>query len=262
MTVKPAQTPEYAILRPLVASLRHSALVRELRAKVNNSLLKPVRQAGLDIDWQDSSFDTEKPEKGDDAAHTVSPESSCQSGFIYVLPTQKTVRVVMTSHLGSPTYGTRYEVSGLDHVFAPVKQNVYPNLKTAVSGLTELLRLDLVALTMSIMAKGSDENSLLSGTWEVSRPHDGELTLRSAKTQKVVAGMRIDVVDAKLILRVSPAKPEYQKAKRILAWAWSHGPASDWPVVTGHSGDVGIDLTDAERLSFREVVEKSLALAR
>lgn len=262
MAASPSQTPEYAMLRPLIASLRHCALVHELCAKINERLLDPVRRAGLDIDWQDSSSDAEKSEKEKDADHIISPDRPSRSTFTCVLPTQRTVRIVVTSHLGSITYGTRYEVSGVDHLLAPVKQNVYQTLETAVSELTELLILDLVALTTSIGAEGLDEASLPTGGWEVSRPHSGELTLRSTQSRKVVAGMRIDVVDAKVILRVSPAKPDYQNGKKILAWVWSRGGLSRQHLLTGHSGDVGIDQTVAERLSFREVVEKSLALAR
>ena len=261
MVSKPSQAPEYAILRPLIASLRHYALIHELCAKISERLLDPVRRAGLDIDWRDSSSDSEESEETKDVNHIVSPDRISRSTFTCVLPTQRKVRIVVTSHLGSPTYGTRYEVSGVDHLPAPVKQNVYQTLDTTVSGLTDLLILDLVALTTSILAKGLGEASLPTGGWEVSRPHSGELTLRSSQSQKVAAGMKIDVVDAKLILRISPAKPDYQKGKKVLAWVWSHGELSRQHLVTGHSGDVGIDQTVAERLSFREVVEKSLAIA-
>ena len=262
MVAKLTQIPEYAILRPLVASLRHRALVSELRAKINESLVEPVRQAGLDTDWQDSSSATGKPEKGIDVDLTISPDESCRSSFTYVLPTRERVRIVVTSHLGSPIYGTQYDVSGPSHGFAPIKRNVYHDLKTAVGGLTDLLMLDLVALITSITIDSSNATNLPSSGWEVSRPHNGELTLRSQKSRKSVAGMRVDVIDAKLILRVSPAKPEYQKGKKILAWMWSHRTASNQHSVTGNSEDINVEQNVAETLTFSEVVERSLALAR
>ena len=260
MGAKPAQSPEYAILRPLVASLRHRAVVHELHAKVITKLLEPVRRAGLDIDWQDTS-DFGKPDTEVDADRTSPPNKPCRSIFSCVLPSQRTLRLVVTSHLGSPVYGTQYELSGLDYVFTSVKQNVYHDLETALKATSELLTLDLAAFAASITTKSSEDSASPTGGWEVSRPHRGELTLRSTKSRKVVAGMKLDVVDAKMMLRISPAELEYQKGKKILAWAWSHGPASKRPLVIGHSGDIGIDQTVAERLSFREVVKKSLALA-
>ena len=259
LTTVRSPTLEYAILRPLVANLQHRVVVDELRSEVNRSMLEPVRRAGLDIDWQTDSDEAEESKHEGATDDFISSNKPSRSLFRLVLPTRRKVKITVTSHLGSPIYGTQYEVSGLECRFASIKQATHHKLGTALSGLSRLSILDLCAFIEDIPSKASDTNK---GRWKSTRPHIGELVLPSAKSGKPIATMRVNLADGRLVLKIAPARPEYTKGKKVLAWAWSHGRLSNAPVTTGQSDDIGIEEKVADKLDFREVVEKSLALSK
>ena len=260
LVAKPHQTPEYAILRPLVAGLQHRVAVDDLRFRIKRRLLEPVRLAGLDIDWQDTSPDSGQS-ANDRLGQVISSKGPTQSVFSLSLPTGKTARVTVISHMGSPVYGTQYEISGIDRDFASVKPKVYHNLETILTGLAELLIIDLVSFIASVTTDVHDRAEKSSKRWTVSQPHSGELKLQSPETSKIVAAMRVDIADGKLILRISPAKADYQKGKKILAWTWSNPVAANMASITGHPQDIGIEQGIAEKLTLGETVRTSLNLA-
>ena len=259
LTTVPSPTLEYAILRPLVANLQHRVVVDELGSEANRSMLDPVRRAGLDIDWQTDSDDAEESKHEGATDDFISSNMPSRSLFCLVLPTRRKIKITVTSHLGSPIYGTQYEVSGLEYGFASIKQATHHKLETALSGLSRLLILDLCASIEDVPSKASETKE---GRWKATRPHIGELVLPSAKSGKPIATMRVNLADGRLVLKIALARPEYTKGKKVLAWAWSHGRLSNAPVTIGQSDDIGIDEKVADKLDFREVVEKSLALSK
>lgn len=263
---KPSQISERAILRPLVSKIRHNVAVHELRCSLGKEVLEPVRRAGLDIDWQDAYRENNESLAEPNADQSISSNKPCQSCFNLILPTQQRVQVTLTSLLGSPIYGTQYEISGLVYDFARMQTAFYHDYDTVLGALLGLLKLDLVALAASIRGNtsksaGSAVNGESSRTWQISRPHNGELSLLSQNSAKPIAAMRIDIGDGALGLRLAPATLEYQKQRKILNWCWSRRGIPNQPMLTGNPEDVEIKKSVAEKANFSEVVRLSLGLA-
>ena len=254
MLLRSTPLGEYAVLRPLMSHLRHRAATGQLETQVNNSILGPVRRAGLVIDWQAGSLDISDFQSSGSAVYGFASNKASRSRYSLILPSKKHVQVTVTSHLGSPVYGIQYEISRLDHHFAPVAKAVYKSVGTASNALLEMVTLDLVACAASVTSSETSD-----GRWSVSRPHKGELVLSSRKSRSIPAEMRIDLSGGYLVLRLAPTTPEYQKGKKVLAWAWSDRESS--ARVSGNPTDVGISKDGAEKLSVSEVVEQSLNMA-
>jgi Subunit 17 of Mediator complex len=255
---------EHAILRPLISKLKHRVAVEELQSSVDKKILEPVRRAGLDIDWQHGTTQDSEVRPDDAQKEFIVSNQPRRSVFNFVLPTHRQVYVTITSHLGSPIYGNKYDVSGLDDEFAPVKPASYKTLDTTLGALLELSRQDLVIFVASLeVPNHSDkhEDKTKGLRWKVTRPHHGELTLSSTRSLRLVAKMRVEMVNSNLVIRLAPAAPEYQKGKKVLAWTWGRRGMSNGAMVTGNPEDVNIDKAVAENLTLGEVVEKSLSLA-
>jgi mediator of RNA polymerase II transcription subunit 17, fungi type len=254
LTAQPRHSEEQMILRPLIAHLRHRARVDDLTSWVSSQLLAPVRNAGLDIDWQISpSIEalTEQSELPDFSS--VKPS---RTDFSFVLPSHHSARVHVVSSLLSPVYGTQYEISAVHYESSTISAATYQNVTDCHDALAHLLKMGLTFLAASISKSATDKKDSDPGhaEWQVSRPHGGELSFTPKQSRKSSAGMQIDVQSGVITLRVSPFNAEYLKGREGILWSWA---GLVRPSLSGRPEDIGIDKVKAERLSFSEVVTQS-----
>ncbi|PYI11065.1 hypothetical protein BO78DRAFT_334076 [Aspergillus sclerotiicarbonarius CBS 121057] len=182
---KRRHTPEYQLLRPVMAYLQHSAHVRWLESFLND-IYRVLRAAGLQCEFHAVPFSSVSLPRMHPAVPKVEglvqqflmPFESTFSGNL-VTP-QSSFRVKIRTNPVAPPFGTQYDIS----VDLPHHPDVQPPSRVglqsdAAAALTHVFKLDIVS---AIAAHGSKsvQDSTRKGdpgllTWEAAYPHHGEL---------------------------------------------------------------------------------------
>ncbi|KAB8264662.1 mediator of RNA polymerase II transcription subunit 17 [Aspergillus pseudonomiae] len=192
LTPKRRQTPEYQLLRPVMAYLQHSSHVRWLESLLNdiNQILK---SAGIPSDFTATPFSSlslQRTISGLPKVEALVQEFLLpyESTFSAQMATpQSSFRVKVRTNVTTPPLGTHYEIS--------VNMPQYPDVRPpnriglqdeAASVLTHFVLLDI--LTAITHAKGLSVNGIKQETgklltWQAAYPHNGELLALSSAGQ-------------------------------------------------------------------------------
>ncbi|KAA8642539.1 hypothetical protein EYZ11_004508 [Aspergillus tanneri] len=194
LTPKRRHTPEYNILRPIMAYLQHSSHVRWLESFMKDTS-QVLQSAGLGSEFTAAPFSSVRRPSPDSSVPKVEALVQTflmpsESIFSRKLATaQSSFHVRVRTNVVSPPFGTHYEIS----VNMPQYPSVQPpsriGLQDEVSRvLTHFIMLDILSAIAQNSSATEAENigtqpkreGLL--TWEAAYPHHGELLARSKAT--------------------------------------------------------------------------------
>ena len=186
MTLNTKHGPEYALLRPVMCHLQHSSHVRSLET-ILVSIMRPLSNAGLEVKCQ-----IHKLSQLDFSRMTLDPALSSDSlanalleplvtKFTIMIPTRRSLELIVRTHLAAPTFGTEFEINSLKyggHILKP------PHLETesAVSEfLCNTIMVDIVVFIadMDIQSQNSisEEKGHESKGWNISDFYGCQLSL-------------------------------------------------------------------------------------
>ncbi|GMG04974.1 unnamed protein product [Aspergillus oryzae] len=243
LTPKRRQTPEYQLLRPVMAYLQHSSHVRWLESLLNdiNQILK---SAGITCDFTATPFSSlslRRTISGLPKVEALVQEFLLpyESTFSAQLVTpQSSFRVKVRTNVTTPPLGTHYEIS--------VNMPQYPDVRPpnriglqdeAASILTHFVLLDI--LTAITHAKGSSVKGIKQETghlltWQAAYPHNGELLALSSTGQH--KKMKVSLSRHELTVRVYSirgidgfGKPAVDKTPAMRSQTWKCDGTPDQP---------------------------------
>ncbi|KIW20822.1 hypothetical protein PV08_01400 [Exophiala spinifera] len=203
LTLKPRHAPEYALVRPVLAHLRHraEAVAFWTDCKV---LVHPFEKAGLPVMLEVEKSTTKTFEGVSiEAPSTFLSEMMipAKSRFKIAMTQNKAFEICLATFLGPPLFGSRYETSALDLGFVTMPLAHQETREAAVQAVCHMLTLGLVSHAENLtkrVADGLPNNEIQENAkkWEVSLPHNGELTLYDAgdPIRKIVASVRPGVI--------------------------------------------------------------------
>ncbi|KAK5223180.1 RNA polymerase II mediator complex subunit [Exophiala xenobiotica] len=234
MTLKPRHLPEYALIRPVLAHLRHRAEAAAFR-KSCQEMIHPFKQAGLPV-----AIEIEKSSTAlfqglhTDASGTILSEmmAPAKTGFKISLTDGKEFEIGLATFLGPPLFGSRYETSAVEFAFSKIPISRQDTREAALLSTRHMLMLDLVAHAEAVSRQVSIPSDAEKGNpkkWAVSQPHNGELSLydTGAPVKRVVLSAHSEavVVQVRNLRHGSSSKPEI--------WSWTSGGCSTTGGVEG-----------------------------
>ncbi|KAI1613554.1 subunit 17 of mediator complex-domain-containing protein [Exophiala viscosa] len=220
---RPRLTTEHAIVRPVLAHLRHKA---EATAFWNScqAVLRPFKQAGVPvtIEFEKSSttvFESLKtwaPERV--LSHVMLP---ARTGFKVNLSEGKSFEIGLATFLGPSLFGSRYESTPVDFGFCKIPTLRQETRDAATSSLRHMLTLGLVAhIQEALMTQGMaamPHSEVRYNGWAVTQPHNGELSLYD--TGQVLRTLQIAVQAECIVLKVKNVVDT--TAMEYDVWTWS-----------------------------------------
>ncbi|XRM42132.1 RNA polymerase II mediator complex subunit [Aspergillus tubingensis] len=186
LSQKRRHTPEYQLLRPVMAYLQHSSHVRWLESFMND-IYRVLRAAGVERDFHALPFASVSlpkvqavPKVESLVQQFLMPFESTFSG--HLITPQSSFRVKIRTNPVSPPFGTHYDIS----IDLPHHPEVQPPGRIglqneAAAALMHFVKLDIVsaiALHGSKTAKNTKKEGAEGDkqlTWEAAYPHHGEL---------------------------------------------------------------------------------------
>jgi len=250
MTLKPRHHLEYALIRPVLAHLRHRA---EAAAFWNScqTMIHPFKQAGLPV-----AIEIEKSSTAFfqglniDASGTILSElmAPAKTGFKISLTEGKEFEIVLATFLGPPLFGSRYETSAVEFAFSKTRISRQDTREAALLSTRHVLMLDLVTHAEALSRQASIPSDAEKGNsrkWVVSQPHNGELGLfdTGAPIKKVVLSVQAEAI----VMQVRNLRQGSSPKREI--WSWTSGGCS----TTG-----GLEGTVEARTTFDEALTKIL----
>lgn len=186
---KRRQTPEYQLLRPVMAYLQHSSHVRWVESLLKD-LHQVLKSAGYACGFTATPFSSLSLKRANNALPKVEslvqefllPYESIFSGQL--LTPQSSFRVKVRTNVVSPPLGTHYEVL----VNIPQYPDVRPPNRIglqeeAASVIVHFVLLDIVTAIAQAKHTPMDGIKQETGrllTWEATYPHNGELLALSS----------------------------------------------------------------------------------
>jgi mediator of RNA polymerase II transcription subunit 17 len=223
MTLKPRPVPEYALIRPLLAHLRHRTQLTALWTYCD-AQTQPFTKAGLPvaIRAEESSAGVFKSLKIESSATTLAELMlPAKTALEVTLAGERRLQVGLATFLGAPLFGSRFETSKVDFDFASVPSSHHETFEAFTSFIRHVLLLDLVAHIASLAAKAPSKSQNTdrreSKHWKVSSPHSGELTLWDSgeAVKKIQAAVHSHSISIKLTTKPMEDAPKH------LMWSWT-----------------------------------------
>lgn len=223
MTLKPRPIPEYAIIRPVIAQLRHRTQLTALWAYCD-AQIQPFAKAGLPITikTQGSSAEIFKSLKIESSATTLADLMLPAKTALEVnLTSDRRLQVGLATFLGPPLFGSRFETSEVDFEFANAPFSQHETFEAFTTFVRHVLLLDLVTHIASLASnpstKAQQAGQRDSKHWKVSSPHNGELTLW--ESGEAIKKIQVAVHSHSISVKLTP-KPT-QDAPRHIMWSWT-----------------------------------------
>lgn len=253
MTIKSRPIPEYALIRPILAHLRHRAEA-DAFWKSCQKLLGPFKQAGLPVTMELEKSNTAvfKALNMEAATSIISGVMlPAKTGFTVNLTGGRALEVGLATLLGPPLFGTRYEASAVDFGFSKMPSSRQETKEAAVSLLRRILILDLVAhveaLTKETPPAPKDDGD--TKQWAVSQPHSGELTLYEAGD--AVKRVLVAVQPESLSVKVKPRQKSTSSKNVVWSWTSKEGWRAEGAEVTV---EASVTFDDAMRRIMKESI--------
>ncbi|PWY84821.1 hypothetical protein BO70DRAFT_290315 [Aspergillus heteromorphus CBS 117.55] len=193
LSQKRRHTPEYHLLRPIMAYLQHSSHVRSMETFLTD-IYRVQKAAGLTCDFHAAPFSSVKlsrmhpslPKVEGLVQQFLMPFESTFSGTLAT--PQSSFKVRIRTNPVAPPFGTLYDISvnlpHYPHVQPPSRIGLQ---KEAADVLTHFAMLEIVAAIQahgSKLAKDSPKKDVTAPlTWEAAYPHHGELLALSSAGQ-------------------------------------------------------------------------------
>lgn len=254
MPNKPRQTPEYALLRPIMALLQHRQYVDSLNTWLSD-LLRPLQVAGLTTSLssmpllsieQSLRADPQRSENGQWAL-AESLTGMLESSVEIQLPSAQKLDIKLRSLMGPPLWGTEFVVSEIAWPSIRLPASRYTMIDDCQTAIAQIILQD-VATTIEGISSSAPENKPTATRlkWKSEKPFSTSLIARTGPSQ---SGLQFLLTPSALLVRLSPAN-EGTKSRRLHSYAWM----KDGQV----KKEVGGKREDAEGLTLAQVVEESL----
>lgn len=222
MALKPRAIPEYALVRPVLAHLRHRAEANTFW-KSCQALLRPFKQAGLPVTLViDGSTDAVFSLLKIEPPPTILADMMipAKTGFKISLTEGRSLQLGLATLLGPPLFGSRYEFSAIDFGFSSFPSSRHETREAAISFLRRILILDLVAHTEGLtrqlkLAREGDKSKLQQ--WRISHPHSGEITMYEA--QEALKKLQLSVQPESVSIKLSALKKT--AGSKNVVWSWT-----------------------------------------
>ncbi|KAE8155186.1 mediator of RNA polymerase II transcription subunit 17 [Aspergillus avenaceus] len=239
LSPKRRQTPEYQLLRPVMAYLQHSSHVRWLESLLND-VNQVLKSAGLTSDFTCTPFSSLNFKRFNSSVPKVEalvqefllPYESTFSGKL-VCP-QSSFRTKVRTNVVTPPFGTHYDIS----VNVPQYPEIRPPNRIGLQDeaawvLTHFVLLDILTAICQVKATGDKKKEGLL-TWQAAYPHDGELMAVSSTGQcrkmKVSLSRHELTVDVYAIREIDAfRRPAATKTSTIRSHTWKLGDAAGQP---------------------------------
>ncbi|OAP55220.1 hypothetical protein AYL99_10920 [Fonsecaea erecta] len=245
MTLKARPTPEYALLRPVLAHLRHRAEAGAFWDKCK-TLLGAFKRANLpnSVSVEASNTAVFQALKIDTPNTILSdlmlPVKTC---FRIHMTAGRSLQIGLATFLGPPLFGSRYEISSIDFGFVTIPLSRHETSDEALLFVRRVLSLDLVAHSETlIVAKQSvtrlESNQSKRIGWTVSHPHNGELSLYDA--HEAIEKLQVTVQPEVIGVKLSPARRRSRFQNMVWSWT-STGCSKTEGAVTNVELDVTFD---------------------
>ena len=223
MTLRPRPTIEHALVRPVLAHLRHKAEATAFWHSCQ-AALGPLEQAGIPvtIEIEKSSntvFESLKIWAPDRVlSHVMLP---ARTGFKVNLTEGRSFEIGLATFLGPPLFGSRYESTPVDFGFCKIPTLRQETRDAATSSLRHMLTLALVAhIQQALMTEGMagmPHSEVRYKGWAVTQPHNGELSLYD--TGQVRRTLQIAVQAESIVFKVNNLVDT--TAMEFDVWTWS-----------------------------------------
>ncbi|KIV94725.1 hypothetical protein PV10_02463 [Exophiala mesophila] len=245
MVAKPRPTPEYALLRPILAHLRHKAAVDALMSECHK-IVHVLTKAGLPAEMSPG-------QATDTVFESLKTETSSSILPSLLLPAKTALKlslgdfaqldVGIATFLGPPLFGTRYETSEIDFGFSSVPKSQHETLESTTVFIRRILLLGLVTRAKQLASENTQPQAAV---WSVSSPYNGELTRYESgeAVQKLQIAFLGQSISMRWIsdLRSSPKVHQF--------WSWN---------ATGCSHAGGTDVTFRADQKFDEIISSIFA---
>jgi mediator of RNA polymerase II transcription subunit 17, fungi type len=214
MMLRPTGTPESAILRPLIASLRHADATATMQYCLNE-LLTPLKRASVPID---TSTTHPQPSDNESHQHFLFSTKPQHTTITITLPSTRRSEVEITTFLGRPQYGTRYTLTTPSNPYPTPLWHTKANSTTSTSNPTELLSALTRLLNIDLATYATEtptDNTNPNPSWNISRGPDASgSTLLASEDEAKTATIRIGAHQGMLLLQ------EYEEGAVRRAWVW------------------------------------------
>lgn len=220
MVPKPRPTPEYALLRPVLAHLRHKVEVDALRSECHK-IVNVLTRAGLPTEVSLSQATAKVFE-------SLKIESSSSVLPSLLLPAKTALKlglgdfvqldVGIATFLGPPLFGTRFETSQVDFGFSSIPISQHETLESTVLFIRRVVLLGLVAHVNQLATKITPETQQPQvGVWSVSGPYNGELT--RSESGEAVQKLQVAFLGQSISLRWTSDVRSSPKVHQF--WSWN-----------------------------------------
>lgn len=244
LSQKRRHTPEYYLLRPVLAYLEHRSHVRWLESFLHD-IDRVMESAGISCDCIAAPFASVNLQRKDLSLSKVEalvqaflvPLESTFSGSL-VTP-QSSFQVRIRTNLSAPPFGTNYGIS----MNLPHNPGIQPPPRVglrdeAAAIITHFMMLDVVS-SISLRRPPLGEANGVS-TWEAAYPHHGELLTVSPATGERAKTMKVSLARDEMTIQVHNNHVVDKASTR--SQTWKSDPASPaQPSLTDFIADVSTD---------------------
>lgn len=206
LSQKRRHTPEYQLLRPILAYLQHRSHVQWLESFIKD-MYGVLKAAGVECDHTANLF---SPVNAQRKNHTLPKVEGLVQGFLVPLEStisgslitpQSPFRVRIRTSLVTPPFGTNYDIS----MTMPQHPGIQPPARVglrneAAAILTHFMMLDVVSAVSSYRPQPAADGHL---TWQAAYPHHGELLTVSPTTGEHKKKMKVTLARGEMTLHVS-----------------------------------------------------------
>lgn len=218
LSKKRRHTPEYQLLRPILAYLQHRSHVRWLESFAKD-MYGVLKSAGVSCDYAANSFSSVNLQRKNSLPKVEAlvqgflvPLESTVSGSL-VTP-QSSFRVRIRTSLISPPFGTNYDI----FMNMPQHPGIQPPPRVglrdeAAAILTHFMMLDVVSAVSSYRPQAAAEGHL---TWQAAYPHHGELFTVSPTGEH--KKMKVTLARGEMTLHVSHVRTAEGTSTRSQTW--------------------------------------------
>ena len=197
MTLKARAAPEYALLRPVMSHLQHTSHLDGLRSFVG-SVLPPLSHAGVNAHarfsilkhWSlSASSETSLLHTNDLLEPLTTP---LESTITLVLPTERSLELTIRTFLGSPVFGTEFNVKPLIYGTRVLSSPRLETVSEVEKFVSHVIMVDLAVFieglhtTSKNMGKkdeASETGAILPAqpSWRITDFHHAELSLQKPR---------------------------------------------------------------------------------
>ena len=221
LSQKRRHTPEYQLLRPILAYLQHRSHVQWLESFIKD-MYGVLKSAGVDCDHSANLFSSVNPQRKN---HSLPKVEALVQGFL--VPLESTIsgslitpkspfRVRIRTSLVSPPFGTNYDIS----MTMPQHPGIQPPARVglrseAAAIITHFLMLDVVSAVSSYRPPPGVDGHLM---WQAAYPHHGELLTVSPTSGEHKKKMKVTLTRGEMTLDVSYARAADGTSKHSQTW--------------------------------------------